>query len=237
MTNSSKRRRRLAGRPRIRRLYVWALKPWYATRLTNAFGLCAVRSLSHATCRGVVKGRRPNEGWPDGPGGHFRVDSLPCRPVAVRVRAGQPSTMESRYSSAVIPLACAWAWSRASTSGLRFRVTAMASSMVQCTPAFPGAFMGMLCGYGCYWSVRWAPRFPGRVFKPGQLGRNLQKVSPPHPLFQRSPLRRSVRSGTGLRSVRRYGWGAHPAWEANLLRPCAPLKPVPRAVPAGFAGE
>src|ERR1017187_7798485 len=89
MTNSSKRRRRLAVQQRIRRPYVWDLKPWYATRLTNAFGLCAARSLAHATCPGVVKGRRPNEGWPDGPGGHFRVDSVPCQPGAVRGRVGR----------------------------------------------------------------------------------------------------------------------------------------------------
>src|SRR5438067_1476177 len=80
MTISSKKRGWLAVQQRIPRPYVWASQPWCVTRLTSGFRLCAARSLVHATCTGVVKGRRPNERSADGAGGHVRVDSVPCQP-------------------------------------------------------------------------------------------------------------------------------------------------------------
>jgi predicted nucleic acid-binding protein len=89
MTNSSRRRRPLAVQQRIRTPYAGAWRPWYATRLTSACGPCAARSLTPATCPDVVRDCRPNEEWPDGSRGHFRVDSVPCRPGALRSGAGQ----------------------------------------------------------------------------------------------------------------------------------------------------
>ena len=50
-----------------------------------------------------------------------------------------PSTMESRYSSTVIPLACAWARSPASMSGLKFRVTVTIFLSSKFTPASPSS--------------------------------------------------------------------------------------------------
>jgi len=64
----------LAVRQRIRRPCVWALKPWYATRRMSASG--SGRFGAWRTRRSQAPGTAvANEGWPDGPGGHFRVDS------------------------------------------------------------------------------------------------------------------------------------------------------------------
>jgi hypothetical protein len=99
MRSSSPRRRRLAVQEPTRRLYVWALRPWYATRPMIAFGVFSVRSLrpssephpksephprSHPkTCLGVVRGRPQNAEWPDGFGRHLRVDSVSRRKLAL----------------------------------------------------------------------------------------------------------------------------------------------------------
>lgn len=57
------------------------------TRLTNGFGLCAACSLAHTACRGLVKGRRPNQEWPDGPGRHF-PGGFGSLPAGRRTRPG-----------------------------------------------------------------------------------------------------------------------------------------------------
>ena len=56
----SKRRRRLAARPPIRRPSVWAWMRWCATRPTSGSGHCAVPNSTPATCRGGVG--RPGPG-------------------------------------------------------------------------------------------------------------------------------------------------------------------------------
>lgn len=71
------------------------------TRLTNGFGLCAACSLAHTACRGLVKGRRPNQEWPDGPGRHF-PGGFGSLPAGRRTRPGLHRSMEN-FSLATQP--------------------------------------------------------------------------------------------------------------------------------------
>ena len=82
MTSYSQRRRRLAVQqpdPDTVRLGLEAL---VRGRHAAYQRLRALRGAEpHARdVPGVVRGPRPNEGWPDGPRGHFRWDSVPCQP-------------------------------------------------------------------------------------------------------------------------------------------------------------